>query len=229
MNKGLFFYLLSTLALLGANDPPVIAPPDNFACSVAVTFHGILAKDAAPGAMTTPADSKIPTVKSDTITQTGNLRRDVLTWSDGTTSEAWTMVSTGFTMLEKAAGTTKGIYKMPKKSSMRALLFPTILDMDTASLTWLNPSSFVDKNGLKGRNGSHYQSHGFLYNFVPAKSVAIQAWVDAKSFIPFAFDDGQCLYELTFTSPPTEPLVLPDRFKEDMEYYQRANGTIKHL
>lgn len=63
----------------------------------------------------------------------------------------------------------------------------------------------------------------------PPRQVFYQAWVDAKTSMPVALDDSTSLYELTFSPTPAAALVMPDRFKQTLAYYQRADAIARRL
>jgi len=232
------------LVLLGSRalfaDPLVALPSGDMACSVAITAHaGTAIPDPAkppvtgapgPAGSAKPATGA-PVMKTDEIVQVKKLRRDIFTWSNGETSETWTIIDSGMTMAEKTVGPSKFIYEMSRGSVIRNVVCPTMLDLDAASTTWISPQSFTGKADHGGKASLHYQARISLpMPAGPPRTVLYQAWIDPKTFVPIALDDGDALYELTFApQKPTEPLVLPVRFQKDLQQYQNANATIRHL
>jgi hypothetical protein len=212
-------------------DPAVVIPAGDLACSVVVTNHA--GSPPPDGTNPAPPPAKTPTVRpimtTATIVRVGRMQQDTFTWSNGTTSESWTLLDMGLTLLEDPTGPANQIYELPNGSAVRKVLSPPVLDLDAASVAWINSSHLTGKTTHDGKPAIHYQATEALYNFVPPKNVLYQAWVDPKTLAPLAFDDGDCLYELTFSAPPTQPLLLPDRFKKDLNEYLNANATPRHL
>jgi len=226
--------LFGTSALFA--NPLVNLPSGNMACTVAITAH--LNSPAPDPSMPDVQDVSAPSkdtgtnaMKAADIIRVGKLQRNIITWSSGTTSEAWTLIDTGLTLAEKATGPTKFIYELPKASPTRNSISPTILDLDADSVTWIFPRSLIGKTAYKGKPSLHYQRGISLPAAIgPPRTVLYQAWIDPKTLVPIAFDDGDALYELTFSKdPPTQPLVLPDRFQKELQEYENANAVIRHL
>jgi hypothetical protein len=235
MSKGWqTLYLLGWMSLISPllnADPAVVIPAGDLACSVVITNHA--GSPPPDGTNPAPPPAKTSTVRpmmtAATIVRVGRMQQDTFTWSNGTTSESWTLLDTGLTLLEDPTGPAKSIYELPRGSAVRKVLSPPVLALDAASLDWINSSHLTGKTAHDGKPAIHYQAIEALYNFVPPKSVLYQAWIDPKTLAPLAFDDGDRLYELTFSAPPAQPLVLPDRFKKDLNEYLNANAKPRHL
>jgi hypothetical protein len=54
-----------------------------------------------------------------------------------------------------------------------------------------------------------------------------EAWVDSKTLLPVAFDDGQMLAVFTFHPPPQTPLVAPAKYAILYEKYKTVLGLPK--
>jgi len=210
-------------------DPLVVVPQGNLTCSVTVTYHGTLPK----GTTATSAKASTtggPVLQNVAITRTGNLRRDLSTWSDGTTYEAWIMEDTGMMVVERTMGTSKFIYEFPKNSISRNPFSPVILQWEAGALGWINPQTLIGDSTQSGTPAVLYQAPMSLPTDLQTPDNELyQAWVDKKTLVPLALDDGKALYELTFSGPPKEQLVMPERFKTALQHYYNANATIRHL
>jgi hypothetical protein len=53
-----------------------------------------------------------------------------------------------------------------------------------------------------------------------ADTVMGEAWIDSKTLLPVALDDGFMLATYTFKTGPTEPMGLPPGFKELYKSYK---------
>lgn len=229
MNKRylLFFSLILLLTGFPVLAAPLITlPKGDMSCSVDVTVN------QAPSS-TQPASPKteIPQMKHVEIAQVGNLRRDTITWSDGDKTETWKVLNTGFSLVE-VTYPAKCIYDVPAGSFMGSYFSRKILDLTPASTSWITVASLVGQTDHDGKPAIHYRASVVVPSNVPhqaPRQVFYEAWVDAKTLIPMAFDDGDYVYELTFSDPPTAPLVMPERFQENFRYYTRANTIARHL
>jgi hypothetical protein len=221
-------FILANSTGLKAN-PLINFPAGDTVCSVTVTSH-LIGFSHTPANVNTEGSPVV--LQSVEITRIGKLQRDEMTWSDGKKTEAWTLLDLGLTLAEKVVSSSSFIYELLKGSPFRNAFCPTLLDLDEASVTWINPQSFTGNTDLEGKPTLHYQTKMSLpAPNGPPRNVIYQAWIDAKTLKPLALDDGDALYALTFSVSPasTGPLILPDRFKKNLQEYENANAKIRHL
>lgn len=216
MNSKVLATTILILGLLGSGvfaQPFVRLPQGDFSCTVTVT-----SRQAMP-----PAITKVE------ITRVGDLRRNVISWSDNSVSEVWTMAQTGLSVSEENDGDgKKSIYVL--QGAMRDSAIPSVLQLDSASTAWIEPKNLVgNPNATSGT--LHYKRERVLpriEEFVdapnqPDQIQIYQAWIDAKTLLPLKLDDGQAEYNLSFAKEvPTGPLVLPPKLKAELDRWQAA-------
>ena len=226
----LLYYASSILLVFSASAAPlVVLPTGDLSCSVEVSKK----QSSGSSQQTASASSGggAPSMKHVDITRVGNLRRDIITWSDGNTTETWRVPDLGVSLVE-VFYPARCIYDVRAGSVMGGLFLRRVLDLDPASVDWITSSSLVGKEDRNGKPTIHYRGTVLI----PSGSPGIapyhsfyEAWVDAQTLVPVAFDDGDNIYELTFNAPPTNPLVLPERFRKDLHQYQSAHALARHL
>jgi hypothetical protein len=225
MNKG--YLLLPFIASISLNssafaDPLVALPASSIACSVDLT-----ASASPSGAPPAPTGR----IKHIEITRDGDLQRDIVTWSDGSSSETWRIFDVRLLVADnKASANSVNVYALD--SSQAAGFTPRILALNLRSFSWISPGRLVGKENKDGKEVFRYRAPVLVPGFLPRdppRQVIYQAWIDAKTLIPVALDDSDDTYKLAFSAPPTEPLILPERFKKIVDYYTRANAVAGHL
>jgi hypothetical protein len=163
----------------------------------------------------------LPTIKKIDITQVGNIRRDLIAWSDGTVSQVWSLEDKKVS-LTVSNDDPKDIHLLRGKFRDNAI--PKLLHFDADSVSWMTDNA-LDK-GSQGGPTLHYQAIvviGIAYGLPPPKAL-YQAWIDAKTLMPLKFDDGDALYSLTFSNtPPAGRLVLPSDMQGEMDLYEASN------
>jgi len=232
------------------SDPAyVFLPEGNMSCSVEVTPSKPTVDSAKPQKTkaineTNAVADKIPLprlgMKSIEITRVGKLRRDSITWWDGHTSETWYLLDVGLILVEQAHIIQE--VRTSTQGQDRNGLVPKLLDLDQASLSWIKPENYKGEESLNGKKNYHYRtvitipgppmSDPKTGKEIPGEPIHLiyQAWLNPKTLQPIALDDGDQNYTLTFSStPPTEHLELPERFKKDLQEYRNAHIVPRHL
>ena len=230
MNRAVVFFsawLGLGSALLPA-DSLVNLPTGTMSCTVTATAHFNEAPADAPPGQPPPKVRIAETAVQ--VDRTGNLQRSVATWNDGNTVESWMHLDSGMTQVERFRGQT--ILDLPKNSGARVGI--PLLDFTPESVAWISPHTRTAKVPIdfNGKPAMHYQTVVEIpqEGSLPPIRLTYQAWIDPKTLVPLAYDDGDYLYLLTFAkTAPTEPLVLPDRFKRDLQGYLNANAPVHHL
>jgi hypothetical protein len=145
------------------------------------------------------------TVAKVEVTQSREICRNVVTEYSGASRTTWTIPGSSLLLTEDPKGTafltpTSGIFYVP--------YLPSVFD-------WVGPSALQEKTPIdyQGKLCFHYKADGK------------EAWVDSKTRRPVALDNGTVLATFTFLSPPTEPLVLPPKFKIILQRYTMFMGA----
>jgi hypothetical protein len=226
MNKRIVFHaclawLLPCTPLLA--DPLVVFPQGDFSCSVQVTPHEIPPKpDPAHPDIKYP-----PVVKAMTITQIGKIRVDYIVWSDNSISQLWSLPNQGVS-LSQANDPQKSVHLL--RGLLRDLAIPWLLRFDAKSVSWITDSALV--KGSTPGGVLHYQATlampDALYVTKPP-TVTYQAWIDPKTLLPVAMDNGSALYALKFSNAPAGPLVMPANLQAEMQRWKDATADHPHL
>jgi hypothetical protein len=144
------------------------------------------------------------TVQKVEVTQNEHFARNLVTFGSGISRESWSITGTSLILTEDPNGT--------------AFITPTTIFFNIpylpSTFSWLSPSLLADKTAVfyQGKTCFHY------------KSSKAQAWVESKTLLPVAYDDGQHLAIFTFLPTPQEQLVLPDKFKKVLTNYTTIMG-----
>lgn len=152
------------------------------------------------------------------IVRVGGLRRDVVLWEGGGTTEYWWVEDPPLVLFQAAKnGPVQGM----KSGQMQDRLF------DASTFAWINGSSFKGVETLKGRKCLHYQTEiTGEYDFVQK----LHAWIDEKTFRPLMWQNGQTRVIFTFDdSVPSGPLSMPEKFKKELQAYQEYYSPPKKL
>jgi len=243
MNKlkrlGLLFILLTGVtpgfSTAMAQQPAVQFPTGYAAWTVDVTTHNPAPRPpAAPSASSGPGNLPTPPpvqheLKKMEITQTDNLYRSVLIWSDGQRTEVWSLKSPPWTLMDNPEG-SGGIFLT---ALPHLLPFPR---PDAMMFSWVNDRTYDSNGPYHGKMCMIYRKSMPLENRPPKSITGIEptpmphmAWIDEKTALPVALDNGESLYVFTFQPPPKTPLTLPARFQEELTRAQNSIPNPKYL
>jgi hypothetical protein len=151
------------------------------------------------------------------ITQTDNFCRSILTWSDTKKSEVWWLKSPPWAMLDNLDGSGD---KVALTTMPQAL---PLYRVDATMFAWVSDQTYGGKVSYNGKTCLVYQkllppdnsAPAFLSKVAPTP-LQHTAWIDEKTALPVALDNGNSLFLFTFNPPPTAPLTLPDRFQQKL-------------
>jgi len=154
------------------------------------------------------------------IVRQGNLRNDIVTWSDGSTTDYWWSGKSGFILYQDAPD---GRINILKTGNLPDQCY------DSSLFTWVSAGAFVDMRHFQGKKCRYYETEIIL----PSEEIlTLRAWIDNETQKPTAWSDSGILSLFTFERPmPLEPLVLPDRFQIVMErvlsfsFFQKKSGA----
>ena len=236
-------YLAFCTPLLAA-DPLVVLPPGDFSCEVAVTPRDSHKKNAADN------DHPASEIKKISIVQVGNIRLDEMTWTDGSISQMWTLLTVNLSFgtnkiksvkrnMSIEANKNKSLYALT--SSMRDNVRTKLLDFTPDSISWITPKTLTNggKEGAPRPPILHYQTtipldpdlqlSNLDGSVAPVKTITIQAWIDATTLAPLKFDNGHALYTLTFADQaPTTIPSMPENVQAEFTKWINHSGPAPH-
>lgn len=235
----LFIPLLFILCSLAtAQAESVLFPSGLAAWRVDITYPEL--KQSTPPQTIADATAPHPIVKPKTleITRSDSIRRTVITWTDGSISQRWRIEKVGITATEIPHHV--GIYVIPDADTMTSASLKTISSESDfkwtqyATLKSPDPVTYAKKKCL------FYEAKVERTEFEPMPMasnpnqaptdpprITCKLWVDFETHYPVALDNGIALYTFTFLPTPASPLVMPDKFKNELDQYQLSRAPAK--
>ena len=133
------------------------------------------------------------------VAQNERFSRHVVTYFSGDSRMVWGVTGTNLVMTEDPKGTA---FLTPVTKYFFIPYLPSVFD-------WLSPTLLQEKDPITyhGKMCFHY------------KGPQAEAWIDSKTLLPVALDDGTGLSTFTFHGPPDQPLVLPPKYKTVLDAY----------
>jgi hypothetical protein len=195
--------------------------PDHAAWRVTYTSH------QAPAPPAGAAKGPLPRVLQEVDgTKMDQNRREIYVWSDKTTTAHW--IYKGIYLFNQP--TTPDIYILNiatyKGSPMAPSLVPDYATTDFPEFSWVS---------LRNYQGvAIYQQHQCYLFQAQKKSEAspsqttppvmsgTQAWIDVKTKLPVALDDGTTLKIYAVSEVPPRDLELPDKFASALADWQQV-------
>lgn len=154
------------------------------------------------------------------ITQTGRLRLEEITSSDGKTVRNWYVEGT---LILTGEGENVSATMVETNWDRTALTVPT----GFAGFTWIKQENFVGQ-------GEFEERPAYRYKRTIAGEFELEAWVDRKSNLPMAFRIGPRIYRYSFASEIPAPLTLPvpfqaveQKLKAEIEYRKSLDQDLK--
>jgi hypothetical protein len=223
-------WMLLAGPLLCAADPsettaptaPWVAPvPENAEWMIAVSRNTPGSAPTAPAPANANAKSPVE-LQTIHVIKTGITKRDTLTYSDGSTEEAWYI---GKTALLTDTFVKTNIYLAEFSPVDFTGTGDPVHSLGFTGVSWLDSRSYDKIVTYQNVSCYHYRLHGEL----PA-----EAWIRIKDKMPVAYQVNGFLYVYSFGAPPATPLVLPPAYqaiwnqslliKKRQEMYQRDLG-----
>jgi hypothetical protein len=227
MNKfALFFACLiltfSSVATL-AQEPLVKFPSGDSAWTVDVTYP-----DSSPQNTTTS-----PHIQKVEVVTKNDIRMSRLTWSDNHTTEVWQLTSPGLQVFEYP--TNHAIYVVPSNDSTMLSIMPP--KFDQTLFDWLDKDALKGPDDYQGVKCLKYEAKVSVKLNRPGSTtpnatlppVDYKAWIDKDKLLPVALDNGVSLNLFEFHSPPSQPLVMPEKFQAELKRYQTALAPFKRV
>lgn len=180
--------------------PPYLNPiPDNSQWLITATPPP---PPSAPGAPVT--------LKSESITITGDIRRNLYTWSNGTQTETWFYQGA---KLEQNPGNPEVYLDDSHYNSREDAAAPRNWD----HLGWITASNYVRPVTEQGAS---------CYEFTSTDAGGLRALVDVASRFPLLLEENHVTYRFEKQSAPVQKLTLPPKFAAKWNQY---TANIKKL
>jgi hypothetical protein len=196
--------LLSCAALAQENIPPPKAPfvapaPDPGDWKLVIKNPAVPATD--PGAAPKP-DFRIVEVHS---TVGNKLKRDIITYGTGKTDERWFLAD--FLLWKGTGGDVVAHDMRDSGPGSVGGGFPSVAS-GFPGLEWLSASNF-DKVVMVEKRPCYHFANGDM-----------EAWIDVKTKLPVSAKYRDLVYQYTFNTAPTTPLVMPAEYQATWDLYQ---------
>jgi hypothetical protein len=194
--------------------PPPAAPflnpaPEHSAWKVLYTF-----KNAPP-----PGPPPLTLMEVD-VTKMNSTRQNVSIWSDNQTTEFWNY--DGLCMFNQHGNPTVYLLPLSSVSSALSAAMPNYSKSDFPELDWVNAGNYKGVVTYQGHSCYLFQSKpsGAAAAGYNADQISLQqAWIDVKTKLPAAFDDGLKSIR-TYTDIkeiPQRDLELPPAFLKELQ------------
>ena len=145
------------------------------------------------------------------VAQDGQKRRTIISYANGTEKERWELPSQNIVLAEDSRGQTFGAFAGATSEKIQVLTIP----FTDASFQWLAPEFLREKDPVEyqGKMCFHYKG-------------SAEAWIDSKTLLPVALDNGTDLGVFTFSKDPPPPLVLPAKFQITFDRFEAGMGVL---
>jgi hypothetical protein len=182
-------------------------------CSWTETYRP---KQAAP-AKKAPWDVAI---KEIVVTKAGDIRRDLEAWDNGSARDLW--IVKGVELFAYPESPTIVVRNAATDEDARTFQSP-----DFGGLPALSLQNYVDVATYRGVQCYHFlikrtKPEGDATAYTAAERAETrnrEAWIDVKSKLPVALDDGESIRLYTFSPDRPAPLALPDKFAAELQHY----------
>ncbi len=145
------------------------------------------------------------------VNRVGSLRRDRVTWTNGSQTETWWNLNPDFVMYEEPH--IREIVAVPPCMEVDGMR------LDQLTFRWITPKTLAGEENINGRPCLVYE--GIAFQYEDGNSPVYRAWIDKETLEPVALDTRQATYHFQFSGRAPEPLALPPRFAEKLDQYRR--------
>jgi len=203
MNRAVFLFLIGIGWQFGhAAEPLVKFPIGDAAWSVAVSPSDSQAPSPAP-ALALRYTNVI-------VTRIGGLRRDVVQWEGGVSTETWWNLNPELVMCQDAR-INEIVAMSPEDAGPQ-------MRLDESVFRWIAPENLAGEESKDSHPCFVYR--GVLKTGSEGEGLKLRVWIDKTTLLPVALDDGLANYQFTFLNPPAEPLLLPPEFNARLERFR---------
>ena len=200
---------------IASADPLVQFPTGNAAWTVDITYPR--SNDAAtppplPGrtnAGATPSAIADRKPKRIEIAQFNNQKRIRITWTDGRTTEQWTIPNLPVVFKEYP----NGIVFPVGNGDMERKFDDINMPVTPSAFSWITPAFLKEKDPVS------YQGQ-LCYHYVSTW----QAWIDSKTLLPVGLNTETARCVFTFQQPPVAPLEMPLKIQQGIANYKHVMG-----
>jgi hypothetical protein len=196
--------------------------PVNHAAPYATWTITLSPKQASPAAGATPSSSTAQrSLKAIHVAKMDKDFQEIQYWSDGLTTERWEFQGT--VLLEQAGSPGIYIFDQKRLSAQIADGLSVHFKSDFPELNWLSAKAYAGVKTYQGQSCYWFQ----VKSPVADNQSTPQAWVNVKTRLPMAFDDGMMLHVYAFQDTASRQAELPPRFAEALKNYQKDDQTPK--
>ena len=143
------------------------------------------------------------------VVRKGNLRHDLVTWSDGTTTEYWWSGNPAFVLHQEGNDGRIIVDKTGNMNDSR---------MDETFFTWISPEHYVGLENFKDKRCRYYE---MTFELPSGDKATRRGWIENKTSIPVGWSETGILSIFSFDAPlPSDPLVMPSNFKTALDRMQ---------
>jgi hypothetical protein len=140
-------------------------------------------------------------IKTVEIVRIGNIRRDVVHWSIGGTTEYWWMAKPAVVLFQ--AKPDEPVRTIPPE-----LL--TTIRYDQTLFQWVGATTFVNEATVKGRKARSYQREVSIEDGKMLQTAVI----DSETGLPIEWSDGKNIAQFSFDAKlPENRLEMPSQFQ----------------
>ncbi len=144
--------------------------------------------------------------------------QEVQLWSNGVTTERWEV--NGLLLFEQPD--SPGVYLAVQGAIWNKAdpFFNFHSHSDFPEFSWLSSTAYAGEKSYQGRDCYRFKSES------PSPSShnrPREAWIDVKTRLPVALDDGRVLCTYAFGNAPSREVELPARFAEVLKNYQKKS------
>ena len=209
-------------------------PKGDAAWTVNITYPQSSAPTPTPqpagggNAKATPQAS--PKMKKIDIAQFGGQKRIFITWTDGHTSQEWTIPDLPVVFKDYPNGRVFPV----GNGSMEHRYDDANMPANPSAFSWITPECLKQKDpvNFQGQMCYHYEGTSSAQIAQPRgnKGAGIsivkpeQAWIDSKTLLPVGLYTETSLCMFTFQPPPAGPLGMPQKFQEAISSYKHVMG-----
>jgi hypothetical protein len=140
------------------------------------------------------------------ITRVNGLRRDVVHWSDKTTTRYWRPGNLRAVLVEGRSGTPVRAFRLTYYEDQQ---------FDEAAFSWIGPETFA---GMKVHSGIECRYYRKTIRISEEQTWELEAWIDPATGRPRALNNGRYRAVFDFSDePPAEPIIMPAHVQKELK------------
>jgi hypothetical protein len=158
------------------------------------------------------------------IVQADNMKKIVITWNNGTSTEKWAVSNLPVTFKAAPDGTVYPVGNGRVEDLMDNMAAP----INPSEFSWITSDNLQEKDPVSYEGTMCFHYLGTASIFMPAgkapKRERRETWINSKTLFPVALDTGTTHCVFTFLPPPNTSLEMPEKFKKEIAYYKAIMG-----